>query len=122
MADPPEYLLVVLDTRRVDLQFIMDAAEKRFIHKLARRDIGAEDHQLIEVQIKFLPRMENQVVYFPFQRVDPPVQEVLWANQLTSKIVNNEDSPRCLNLQRGFIVLGVRIELQIEHLQSQLPS
>src|SRR4030095_4800760 len=88
------------------MNLIANASEKRLIHQLLRLEIRREDDQRIKGQLELLASVQSQVVNPLFKWDNPPVQQILWADKLTSEIVNQEHSSVRLNLEGSFIKFG----------------
>ena len=117
MADPDVLLLPQV----VDLDLVPDPSQERLVGQFPRRDVRGEEDDLVERDLELLPVLESQVVARLFQGDDPPVEQVEGADQLPPEIVDEEDPPVGLQLERRLVELGDRVEAQVQHRQRQLP-
>ena len=113
---------IVFLGRRSDLDLVMDPAQRPRIHQLLRRNIGREHQQLVERCRELLSGVKGQEINPRFERNDPPVDHVLWADQLAAEIIDEEQTAGGLELRRRFVKFRDRVEGEIEHFQRQLTA
>ena len=77
-----------------------DSSQKRFVHQVARLQVGREYDQLVEGNADLLsPRKTEKVESF-FERYDPAIEQFVDGHPLPAEVVNHQCATVALHLQR----------------------
>jgi hypothetical protein len=67
----------------------MRSAE-RSIHEIGGPQVGREDDELIEGHFEALAGMKLEEIDAALQRHDPPIENILGADELPAEVIDNE--------------------------------
>src|SRR5581483_10621162 len=108
--------------RILDRNLVGDPAQKGLVGERLRVQVGREDRQHVERNLKLLAGVQCEVVHTAFERHDPPVEQIFRANALASKVIDQEHAAVRFQLQRRLVELGNRVEGQVQHVERQLAA
>src|SRR5690606_31768711 len=122
LGDAPEYLPVIVEGRRGDLDLVSDAPQERLVHQVAGRQVGGKDEQQLERHFQLLACVQGEEVYVLFHGDDPAVEQVARANLLPAEVVDEEQPAVGLHLEGRLVEFVNRIVLQIQTVQRQFAA
>src|SRR5690348_4489429 len=117
-----EHLLVEVLRRLQGLQLVADAALECGIHQVIGMHVGGKDHDLVERDLQALAAVQAEIVDAAVEWHDPAIENLLGLGELAPEVVDQERAVERLHVQRRFIELGDRIELEVEHLERELAA
>src|SRR6185369_10249107 len=122
LADHFENACELLQRRIGDRNLVRDAAQERFVGQRLRIEVRRKHAQDVERYLELLPGVKSQVINAALQRDDPAIEQIFRPHALPSEIVNQQHAAVRFHLQRCFVVLGNRIEVQVEHRQREFTA
>ena len=122
LAHLREDLIKHLLVRAADFHFHLNAAQESAIDQFTGIKVGGEDDQLAEWNFQRLPGVQAQKVDARFQRDDPAIEQLLRADLLAAKVVDEEHAAIGFHLQRRFVDLGHRLKTQFQRVHRQFAA
>ena len=107
---------------RLGRQLVGNAAQEGRVHQVGRRQVGGEDHELVEGNLEALAGVQLEKVDAALQGHDPAVEQVRRGHELAPEIVDDEGAVEALHVQRRLVELGRLVVLQVEHFEGELAT
>src|SRR5690348_3853150 len=121
-ADAAKNLVELLLSNSSYPDLCLQAPQKGFIGQFFWMDVSCKNDNKLERNLDFLATRQREEIGSTVEGHDPTVEKFVWAQALPTEIIDDEDAAVRLHPNRASIEPGDRVELQIQHVNSQLTT